>query len=65
MTLETLVRIQVQAKPQPQPVHHVVWSGVLERKGETFTLSGACGQGTLHNVEGRVSYNAVDAQGWR
>ena len=59
MMLEQIVRLQQQARrrePAPAPVHVVVWDGVLDRRGETFSLHGTDGwaDSQLANAHARV-----------
>lgn len=64
MTLEQLIRLQFAKAPQPRVEYVVVWSGVLDRRRETFSLNGReSGHSQLHDAIGRSESGASGRNG--
>ena len=65
MTLEQILRMQAARPPRPQFDHVVVWNGVLDRRGQTFSLNGleGWGQSQLHDAIGRVDQGVAGRVG--
>jgi hypothetical protein len=60
VTLEQVYRLQAAKCPPPPVRGVVVWSGAMERAGQTFTLCGSREghYSTLHDATARVEQGA-------